>query len=516
MSNRTERESRRPVLDGATRANLAFVVTFLLFATIGGRNYLSHVRKERDEHRADFTSEATNRQLRLVHLLQSRRALLASIGAYFGTSVRVGEEEFALYASRLSPLPLDALCWHALDGSTTFAVGFGTSSANACDMFDPRRPSRVYGEGTDAHIILSQYSRTRGPDQEGHVSMVVPITSLTLEDSPHDVIERLLVEDVADRSVTAFRLGSDPTTLEVAGAADVLLFELARFDDMKLEYSAQQRLHATDPSGAELLFSMSVVVVGLLAGAYLRSLLSTRTKISEQVRMKTAELSQFAYRTTHDLRGPLVTVAGLCRALREDLEQGQPSEALANVTRIEQRIQRLDNLVRDILDMTRADVGQFQSESVNLHELVAEVREHVLSTVGAERVKVEVVVNTTAEVELPRTRLFQILNNLMSNSIKYANPARDPRVSITIDAPPKRLELTVADNGLGIPEQYQARLFQMFERFHPSVKAVGSGLGMSIVKRHVDHLGGTIEVVSNENGTKIRVDIPVDSKAGAR
>lgn len=514
MSNRTERDNKRPLLDGAKRANLAFVVTFLLFATIGGRNYLTHIRKERDEQQADFTSEARNRQLRLVHLLESRRALLTSIVAYFGTSTQVSRDKFALYASQLGPLPLDALCWHSLDRTKNFAVGFGSSSAEACQMFDPSRPSQVYGAGTDAHIILSQYAKTREPGQEGHVSMVMPVTSLALEDSPHEVIERLLVEDAMRQTSASFRLSNETSPEEAAGAApnaSTLLFDLARFDDMKMRYAAQPGVHDTHRSTAELLFSVSLVVVGLLAGLYLRNLLSTRTKISEQVRIKTAELSQFAYRTTHDLRGPLVTVAGLCRAVREDLDQGQAAEAVANVGRIEQRIQRLDSLVRDILDMTRADVGQFQAEPVDLQGLVVEVREHVLSTVGADQVRVEHSVEAEKPVNLPRTRLFQILNNLLSNSIKYANPTRKPHVTVDVRAVPKHLELTVEDNGLGIPEQYHDRLFQMFERFHPSVKAVGSGLGMSIVKRHVDHLGGTIEVVSNTNGTKIHVDIPLSS-----
>jgi signal transduction histidine kinase len=514
VSSRTDRDNQRPFLDGAKRANLAFVVTFLLFATIAGRNYLTHNRKERDEQRADFTSEARNRQLRLAHLLESRRALLTSIVAYFGTSTQVSNEKFALYASQLGPLPLDAMCWHSLDRSKTFAVGFGSSSAAACDMFDPARPSQVYGDGTDAHIILSQYARTRESGQEGHVSMVMPVTSLALEDGPHDVVERLLVEDASLRSSASFRLGNDASTEDPPDAApnaNALLFDLAQFDDMKMRYAAHPGFHHTHRSAAELLFSISVVVVGLLAGAYLRNLLSTRTKISEQVRIKTAELSQFAYRTTHDLRGPLVTVAGLCRAMREDLEQGQSAEALANVGRIEQRIQRLDTLVRDILDMTRADVGQFQAEPVDLGELVIEVREHVLSTVGADQVRVEHSVTAEKPVNLPRTRLFQILNNLLSNSIKYANPSREPHVTVAVRAVPKHLQLTVEDNGLGIPEQYHDRLFQMFERFHPGVKAVGSGLGMSIVKRHVDHLGGTIEVVSNTSGTKIHVDIPLAS-----
>lgn len=514
MSSRTERDNKRPFLDGTKRANLAFVVTFLLFATIAGRNYLTHIRKERDEQRANFTSEARNRQLRLVHLLESRRALLTSIVAYFGTSTQVNNDKFALYASQLGPLPLDALCWHSLDQSKNFAVGFGSSSATACEMFDPARPSQVYRNGSDAHIILSQYARTREPGQEGHVSMVMPVMSLALEDSPHEVIERLLVEDTTRHSAASFRLSDDVSFDDAPDAApspSMVFFDLAQFDDMKIRYAAQPGFHGAQRSTAELLFSASVVVVGLLAGAYLRNLLSTRTKISEQVRIKTAELSQFAYRTTHDLRGPLVTVAGLCRAVREDLEQGQSAEAVANVGRIEQRIQRLDTLVRDILDMTRADVGQFQAEPVDLEDLVVEVREHVLSTVGADQVRVEHSVSAEKHVNLPRTRLFQILNNLLSNSIKYSNPTRQPHVTVAVKAEPKRLELIVEDNGLGIPEQYQDRMFQMFERFHPSVKAVGSGLGMSIVKRHVDHLGGTIEVVSNDDGTKISVDIPLAS-----
>lgn len=512
MSGRIEpRPLKRPFLDGAARANLAFLVTFLLFATIAVRNYAGHVRKERQEQQADFGIEASNRSLRLIHLLESRRALLTSVVAYFATSTHVSSEEFARYSSQLGELPLDALCWHSLDSNEKFGVGVGSGDARSCEYFDHQRPSQVYS-GPEVYIILSESAKTHDRSQEGHVSIVMHLDSLALEDRPHEVVEHFVIDDLAHHDATSFRLGNGSVTPEANDAVDAsaLRYPLLHLHDMTVGYAATLAPHNAPRSPAELLFSISVVVVGLLAGAYLRNLLSTRTKISEQVRLKTAELSQFAYRTTHDLRGPLVTVTGLCRAVREDLIQGQTEEALSNVARIEHRVQRLDTLVKDILDISRADVGQFQAEPVDLHALAQEVREHVVSTLSTDAVRIELLVSADRPVEIARTRLFQILNNLLSNGVKYANfDNPDPRVSVSLSDQTTHLDIRVDDNGLGIPEEYHDRLFQMFERFHPKVPAVGSGLGMSIVKRHVDHLGGTIDVTSSPRGTQVHLRIPL-------
>jgi signal transduction histidine kinase len=108
-----------------------------------------------------------------------------------------------------------------------------------------------------------------------------------------------------------------------------------------------------------------------------------------------------------------------------------------------------------------------------------------------------------------RVRLAQIIENLLSNGIKYKNPEREHQfVKVSAWNENDSLHLNIADNGLGIPQKYLSDVFKMFKRFHPAVSS-GSGLGLSIVKKHVDSLNGTIQVTSSDAGTQFKITLPM-------
>jgi signal transduction histidine kinase len=100
-----------------------------------------------------------------------------------------------------------------------------------------------------------------------------------------------------------------------------------------------------------------------------------------------------------------------------------------------------------------------------------------------------------------KVRIVQILENLVSNAIKYSYQNHEQSfVKISVVEETNSYVIQVGDNGLGIPKSRQGEVFQMFKRFHPNV-SFGSGLGMAIVKKHVDYMGGTIEMKSSGTGT---------------
>ena len=107
-----------------------------------------------------------------------------------------------------------------------------------------------------------------------------------------------------------------------------------------------------------------------------------------------------------------------------------------------------------------------------------------------------------------KTRIAQVIENIVSNSIKYMDKNKDTQfVDIDVSDSGTDIQIRITDNGLGIPDKFHNELFTMFKRFHPDV-ASGSGLGLSIVQKNVDNMGGTIDIASSSAGTTFSIRIP--------
>jgi signal transduction histidine kinase len=220
------------------------------------------------------------------------------------------------------------------------------------------------------------------------------------------------------------------------------------------------------------------------------------------------ELDRFVYSASHDLRSPLTSVLGLLYLLRNEM---QDSSALHYVDLMEESILKLDNIIRDIVAYSRNNRTQVQLEQVDLSEVVRD-----LST-GLRYLEAdEVVLSDVIEIAKPaalvtdRSRIQIILNNLISNAIKYRHIARKPKIQIECKHADNKAIVTVRDNGVGIKDEHLTKIFDMFYR--TSDQSSGSGLGLYIVKETVKKLGGTVAVNSEvNNGTIFTIVVPEQS-----
>lgn len=218
------------------------------------------------------------------------------------------------------------------------------------------------------------------------------------------------------------------------------------------------------------------------------------------------ELVQFSYRASHDLKGPLSTVKGLANFIADDIEDGAFEEARANAKKIESMMNRLEETVIAILALARADLQEEHVATITLPALLGEICEGLTHQIAYGAVEIEHAFQTSALTCQP-TRLRQIVENLVANGIKYRSPARSRSfVKVGSRQVPGGVEISVEDNGLGLPAGSEDKLFDLFSRFHTG--AEGSGLGLAIVKKHVDALGGRIDVDRLAEGTAFRVLLP--------
>ena len=217
------------------------------------------------------------------------------------------------------------------------------------------------------------------------------------------------------------------------------------------------------------------------------------------------ELSQFAYRTSHDLKAPLITVRCLAEAIIEDIADNNPADILKNAHSISKCVKSLENLVNDILNLTRVDVKVTDVEKLDLNEIVNEIKLRLESIYLDNDVVIRTNIDPSVSIVASRTRVAQSIENLVSNSIKYSDQCKESRyVEISNCAGDSYNSVTVSDNGLGIPAEFQDRVFGMFERFHPTVSA-GSGLGMYILKKNIDHMNSEISYESSSAGTDFKI-----------
>jgi PAS domain S-box-containing protein len=209
------------------------------------------------------------------------------------------------------------------------------------------------------------------------------------------------------------------------------------------------------------------------------------------------ELSQFAYRTSHDLKAPLVSISGLVNFIVEDLEGGDLKEVKRNALVIKSQTDKLSALVTDILDLARADFDDNTVELIDFHRLIDGITKDL--SVSLEECGIEVKKNIPNAISFScqLTRIRQVLYNLLSNAVKYSDPLKEEKyICISVSSKKNMLHISVEDNGLGFPEKSRSSVFKMFKRFHPNV-ASGSGLGLSIIKKHVDIMGGEIQLCDN-------------------
>lgn len=219
-----------------------------------------------------------------------------------------------------------------------------------------------------------------------------------------------------------------------------------------------------------------------------------------------AELDRFMYSTSHDLRSPISSVLGLIQLVKMT---NNPEEIKRYIEMMEGRLASLNKFIKDISDYSRNARTGVDLHPVLVHKMVNDIVENLKFYPGAEKMKVYIEIDRNFEIHTDPTRLQLILSNLISNSFKYVDPYKEnPFIKIIVKSTPTHVQFQIEDNGVGIPENFLPRIFDMFFQAHE--KSEGSGLGLYIVKEAICKLNGTIDAISKlDVGSQFNVSLPV-------
>jgi signal transduction histidine kinase len=212
-----------------------------------------------------------------------------------------------------------------------------------------------------------------------------------------------------------------------------------------------------------------------------------------QLKRKNAELDEFTFVASHDLREPLRKIIAFSDLLRKDLGNTLSDNARTDLEYIVDAAQRMQTLIDHLLMLSRAGSRQLKKERVPLRECVDAALDalHVL----LKEKNVEIVCDALPEVMGDRTMLTQLYQNLIGNAVKFNHQPR-PRVHLTAETNGDRIILGVKDNGIGIKPDYVDKIFAPFKRLHGRGEYEGTGIGLAICRKVVERHGGSIWVES--------------------
>lgn len=222
--------------------------------------------------------------------------------------------------------------------------------------------------------------------------------------------------------------------------------------------------------------------------------MTERRRIEKELEQSNQDLEQFAIIASHDLKEPLRAVNGYCQFLKEDFGDSLDPQAIEYVDKAIQSADRMTQMINDLLEYSRVSRGDIEFHSVALNLIIEPVLKDLESRI--QKCEATIEVGELPTVLGAESQLRQLFQNLLVNSLKFVNEGRGPRIRISAAQRGDFHVVSISDNGLGIDEKDQKRIFQIFQRLHRRSDYSGTGLGLAICDRIMQRHGGHIEVES--------------------
>ncbi len=256
------------------------------------------------------------------------------------------------------------------------------------------------------------------------------------------------------------------------------------------------------PDGRRLVLSMATDITDRKRAQ------DERENLIDDLEQKNVEMERFNYTISHDLKSPLITIKGFTSLLEKELTKEKKLDAaFGAMGHINTAIDKMRLLLDDLLALSRVGHVENLAEEFSLRELTDEVMELMSGPLAERKVILEI------DDELPiisadRIRIFQVMQNLIENGIKFMGPEPEPVIRIGSREEGGETIIFVRDNGIGILPEFHQRIFDLFQQLHPSKN--GSGVGLTMVKRIIELNSGRIWVESEglEQGSMFCFTLP--------
>tara|TARA_R110000850_G_scaffold109303_1_gene222108 strand:+ start:5672 stop:6592 length:921 start_codon:yes stop_codon:yes gene_type:complete len=216
--------------------------------------------------------------------------------------------------------------------------------------------------------------------------------------------------------------------------------------------------------------------------------------LNKQLQQSNQELEQFAYVASHDLQEPLRMVSSFLERLEYKYQNQLDEKAHQYIYYAVDGAERMRQIILDLLEYSRIGQTNIKKETIALEEIINAFCESHKKDIDTKKATFHY--NSLPEINSYRTSLTQIFHNLLDNALKYSKEGLPPEITVTAEDRGAYWQFSIADNGIGIPEGSAEDIFVIFRRLEDREQYTGSGIGLSIVKKNIEKLNGTIWVQS--------------------
>lgn len=213
---------------------------------------------------------------------------------------------------------------------------------------------------------------------------------------------------------------------------------------------------------------------------------------------KNTDLDNFIYTASHDLKVPIANIEGLLNILRKKVDEKLQDNDKIILNMMEESVGRFNTTIKDLTQISKIqkDLEEENSEKISVAETLNDLLQDIAGLIAEKNSKIYTNFEVN-EIFFTKKNLRSILYNLIVNSLKYSAEDKTPEIKISTCRSSEGIILSVADNGMGIPENQLGKIFSLFKRYHTKIE--GSGIGLYIVKRIIENNGGRVEVKSEVN-----------------
>jgi light-regulated signal transduction histidine kinase (bacteriophytochrome) len=235
------------------------------------------------------------------------------------------------------------------------------------------------------------------------------------------------------------------------------------------------------------------------------------SETSQQLKKANQELESFTYSVSHDLRAPLRAINGFTQILMDEYQTQLSEEPARYLTKVRQNAKQMDNLIQDLLALSRLGRKAIRKQELDLEEMTATILKEFEERIQARQVSLSVGDLPTCQAD--RRLMKQVLTNLINNALKFTREESHPTIEIRGETTEDEIIYSIQDNGIGFDMKYADKLFNAFQRLHDPVEYEGTGIGLAIVKRIINRHGGRVWAEASVNqGATFYFTVPIDKK----
>jgi signal transduction histidine kinase len=219
-------------------------------------------------------------------------------------------------------------------------------------------------------------------------------------------------------------------------------------------------------------------------------------------------LENFSYAVAHDLKAPLRAVDGFGSMLAHEYADRLDDTAQHYLQRMRGSALKMSELIDDLLAYARVDRREFRAAAIPLSGFIDGIVHEQYDELTQHGAQVQLAV-APLTVHADEAGLSMVCRNLLQNAIKFSRQSRPPRITITTARKDNAIRITIADNGVGFDMAYHDRIFEMFQRLHRADEIPGTGIGLAIVRKAVERMGGRVWADSAPGaGATFYVELP--------